>query len=129
MPNILIIEDDKYLVDDLQFFVQDKGEDYTCYAYNSADEVLENWDKLGKIDTIILDLMMLKGELKFEEGEHETWDIGEILFDRIRREFPGICIIVITSRSDDELNINVKGVEVIYKPMTEEKIKRLLDLI
>jgi DNA-binding response OmpR family regulator len=60
MKKILLIEDDRYLTDDLQYFIEDAGN--KCKVYSTADQVMENFDSIEDYDIIVLDIMMMKGE-------------------------------------------------------------------
>lgn len=122
--NVLIIEDKKIMADDLRWFAEDEG--CECTVCNYADEVMRIWGELGKFDTIVLDLMMRKGEL-LEIGEEERHlDTGEILFNRIRNEYPDKHIIIITAKTNEDIGVDIDNVPVIYKPLTDDEIEKFL---
>jgi len=129
MGNILIIEDNKIFADDIAFFVEDEG--HKCTVYNSTDQVIKNWDSVGKFDVIILDLMMRIENLLQPNDDEVNLDTGEILFNKILAGFPNKRIIIVTAKTPDEIEIDTKqkNVQVINKPFNDEKIKLLLDLL
>ena len=127
MSRVLIIEDDVFLSDDLKYFVEEKG--HTCEVFRYADSVVENFDKIAQFDCIILDLMMLKGKYLKDDISH--LDTGEILFKKIRKKYTKIKIIILTAKMMDSINVDFEhdSVVVMIKPLTEEKIEKLIDLL
>ncbi len=130
MAKILIIEDDRKLVDDLQFLIRDEG--HECVGCRSEADVMAIWDKLATFDKIILDLMMKRGETVKILPSEESLDGGEIIFNKIRRDYPGKAFIIVTAKNRHDIQIDLSSksiVKVFYKPLTELKIAELLRLL
>ena len=122
---VLLIEDDRYLADDLKFIIERRGHELTIYA--EADEVMEKFQDLCQFETVVLDIMMMKGDLlQRERDEAELRETGEILFQRIRKEFPRKRVIILTAKSQGELAIDSEGLQVFTKPLTSDDIERLV---
>ena len=49
MKKVLLIEDDRFLIDDLRTFIEFEG--YGCEVYTGPDEVLDNLNGLAEFDT------------------------------------------------------------------------------
>ena len=94
---ILIIDDDRYFAEDLQYFLEKEG--FDCTVYQEVDEVCSNFEHMGGFDGIILDLMMLKGNLlQLSPSESALEEIGEVLFIRLRKQYPKMKIIIVTAK-------------------------------
>lgn len=128
MKKVLIIEDDRFEADDLQFFV--KAEGHQCEVYNTATDVVNNLPEIGKYDVIVLDIMMRKGpQLKKVSQDMET---GELLFELIREKYPDIDILVISAKNFRNMKIKFRkeeNVHTLKKPVNEQFIIDLLRLI
>ncbi len=128
MSKVLLIEDDAILVDDLKFFVEEMG--HSCKVYRYADDVIENLTSFEVYDTIVLDIMMMKG--KHIDDSDPTLETGEILFKLIRARFPQKRIVVISAKEFEDMKTDFKkesNVKLFRKPFDEKKIKQLLDEI
>ena len=115
MSNVLLIEDDRFLIDDLQTFIEFEG--HTCTIYPGADEVIEKIDHLSGFDVIILDIMMPRGKY-LTEVDHDL-ETGEILFQRIRAKNPDTRILIISAKNFDDMHIDFskeENVSTISKP-------------
>jgi len=125
---ILIVEDDLHLSQDLKYFVEDRGHKTTVCS--NIESVLKIWKEIHTYDTIILGLMMLKSKEFKTTKEEENLDTGEILYNRILKEYPKKYIIILTSKSKDNINIKLtKNIPYIQKPLIETKLKELLNII
>jgi CheY-like chemotaxis protein len=128
MSNVLLIEDDTILVDDLKFFVEEKG--HSCVVYRYADDVVMNLPNFGVYDTIVLDIMMMKG--KYIKDENPAIETGEILYKMIRVPYPKKRIIIISAKEFENMKTDFKedeNVRLFRKPFDEKKLKQLLDEI
>ena len=128
MKRILLIEDDRYLTDDLQYFIEDAGN--KCKVYSTADQVMENFDSIEDYDIIVLDIMMMKGE-KIETVDKDT-ETGEVLYMKIRKKFPKKKVIIISAKDYDHMKIDFKKenyVDTLQKPSGDQFIEDLLRLI
>lgn len=117
MSNVLLIEDDRFLIEDLKTFIEFEG--HSCCTYTGPDQVIENIDHLGKYDVIVLDIMMARG--KYLQDENLKLETGEILFRRIRNKYPNVKIIIISAKNFNEMSINFdkeKNVSTIVKPFS-----------
>jgi CheY-like chemotaxis protein len=117
MSNVLIIEDDRFLIEDLRTFIEFEG--HTCQAYTGPDEVIEHLDLLGKYDVIILDIMMARG--KYLQDDDPALETGELLYQRIRQRYPDIKVVIISAKNFDEMHIDFaseKNVSSIVKPFS-----------
>ena len=127
MARILIIEDDKYLTDDLRFFIEGAG--HTCEVYRYADDVIENLDTFGQYDLIILDIMMMRGtKIVDDKPDIET---GEILYSKIRKKYHKKRIIILSAKDFKAMTIDFSkeaNVDIIEKGLNEQKIKQLLGM-
>jgi len=104
MKKVLVIEDDRFIIDDLRFFIEEEGNQ--CELYTRASEVVENLSKLGEYDLIVLDIMMRKGPLieKVEKG----METGEFLFMMIRKSYPNLRMIIISAKDYGHMKIKFK---------------------
>lgn len=132
MPKVLLIEDDAFLAEDLEFFIKEAGHGFQWYR--SADEVMENMASIGTFDVIVLDLMMQKGNrLRDEDFGTPTTETGEVLFAKIVHQFPRSQLIILSAKDEAFLqrqfgtHVNVRGV--IPKPVDDDRLKRLLSLL
>lgn len=128
MANILLIEDDSYLADDLKYFIEDN--DNRCEIYKYADQVMRNLDNLARFDTIILDIMLMRGNLIHDKDP--KIETGEILFQEIRKKYPKKKIIIISAKHFRDMHINFSkaaDVETIEKPIDEITLNKLLNLL
>jgi CheY-like chemotaxis protein len=127
MSNVLLIEDDRFLIDDLTTFIEYEG--HTCSVYTGPDEVIENLDALGAFDAIILDIMMTRG--RYLQDEDPNFETGELLFQRIREKYPNQAILIISAKNFADMQIDFaahKNVFTISKPFdstASELIKHL----
>jgi CheY-like chemotaxis protein len=127
MSKVLLIEDDRFLIDDLKTFIEYEG--HICTIYTGPDEVIDNLADLGGYDAVILDIMMCRGSyLQEEDPEFET---GELLYLKIRECHPDLLIFIISAKNFSDMQINFakeSNVITISKPFdstASELIKRL----
>ena len=117
MSKVLLIEDDRFLIDDLKTFIEFEG--HSCTIYTGPDQVIENLKELQQFDVIILDIMMSRGSyLQDEDPDFET---GELLYLRIRKQLPDLRILIISAKNFTEMKINFSGernVETVSKPFS-----------
>lgn len=127
VKKILLIEDDVYLARGLKYLIENEGHNLTICS--DTDEILQIYPEIDTYDTIILGIMMLKEEsfLESEEEEEKKLDVGEILYIRIRKDFPKKDILILTSKQN--IMVNIKNTTVIRKPITEKKYKDILKYI
>ena len=117
MSNVLLVEDDRFLIEDLKTFIEFEG--HSCCAYTGPDQVIENIDHLGKYDVIVLDIMMARG--KYLQDENVKLETGEILFQRIRSKYPNMKVVIISAKNFNEMSIDFtreKNVSTIVKPFS-----------
>lgn len=117
MSNVLLIEDDRFLIEDLKTFIEFEG--HTCCAYTGPDEVIDNIDHFSKYDVIVLDIMMARG--KYLQDENERLETGELLYQRIRSKYPNMKVIIISAKNFNEMTIDFAketNVSLIVKPFS-----------
>lgn len=126
---ILIIDDDKHLTKTLRYFIEDEG--HTCYQMHDTDEIKHFWSFIESSDIIILGLMMLKGDsfLKEETEKEKHLEVGEILYNRIRKQHPKKNIVILTAMNKEEIAIDIGITTFIQKPLIESKLIQLLKYI
>lgn len=99
MPNIALIEDDNIFTENLKELIEEEG--HSCHTYNKADMVLSNLDIIAGMDTIILDLMMMRGNQL--RGQRRDCDTGELLYQKIREKNSSLKIIIVTAKNRDRI--------------------------
>ena len=117
MSTVLLVEDDRFLIEDLKTFIEFEG--HTCDAFTGPDEVIENLDHLSKYDVIVLDIMMARGT--YLQDEITNLETGELLYQRIRAKYPDIRFLIISAKNFDEMHIdftNEENVATIAKPFS-----------
>ncbi len=127
MKKILVIDDDKWLAKDLKYFIEDAG--HECHLCHDTDEIQELWATIGTYDIIILGLMMLKGETFLMNEKEKDLEVGEILYRRIRKQSPKQDIVILTSKNEKDIVIDIGITKFIQKPLTEKKLTQLLKYI
>ena len=127
MSHVLLIEDDRFLIDDLKTFIEYEG--HTCIIYTGPDEVIDNLDSLNQFDAIILDIMMSRGA--YLQQEDLSFETGELLYQRIRERHPDLKVIIISAKNFSDMQIDFAmedNVDTISKPFdstASELIKRI----
>ncbi|HIG39330.1 MAG: response regulator [bacterium] len=127
MSNVLLVEDDRFLIDDLKTFIEYEG--HTCVVYTGPDDVIENLDSMNRFDAIILDIMMARGSYLQEEDVH--FETGELLYLKIRKKYPDLPVIIISAKNFHDMQIDFateNNVEMVSKPFdstASELIKRI----
>ena len=127
MSNVLLIEDDRFLIEDLKTFIEYEG--HTCTIYTGPDEVIDNIDSLDQFDAIILDIMMSRG--RYLQEEDLNLETGELLYQKIRERHPQLKFLIISAKNFSDMQIDFaseENVETISKPFdstASELIKRL----
>ena len=117
MSNVLLIEDDRFLIEDLKTFIEFEG--HTCDAFTGPDEVIENLDHLSRYDVIVLDIMMARGT--YLQDENSNLETGELLYQRIRDKYPDMRFLIISAKNFDEMHIDFtqeENVATIAKPFS-----------
>ncbi|MDK1025049.1 MAG: response regulator [Gammaproteobacteria bacterium] len=117
MSTVLLIEDDRFLIEDLKTFIEFEG--HTCHTFFGPDEVIENLEHLSKYDVIVLDIMMARG--KYLQDEESNLETGELLYQRIRAKYPDMRVLIISAKNFDEMHIDFtkeKNVATIAKPFS-----------
>ena len=127
MSNVLLVEDDRFLIDDLKTFIEYEG--HTCVIYTGPDEVIDDLDSLNRFDAIILDIMMSRGSYLQQEDVH--FETGELLYQKIRAKYPDLPVIIISAKNFSDMQIDFaaeNNVEMVSKPFdstASELIKRI----
>ena len=131
---IFLIEDDSFFVGDIKYILEDENHEVT--VCDEPDKAIEQIDTLNQYDIIILDIMMMAGDMTLEKAKEFRYssalDSGEIIFKLIRRHHPEIKIIVLTARDLGDIQTNFskeKNTLTLIKPLDDEKTERLLDMI
>jgi CheY-like chemotaxis protein len=130
MAKILIIEDDSFLAEQLQWLFIDNG--HTCKVLASDDDVIDNWQALPDYDTVVLDLMIPRSTRRRVEEGSEEYETGEIIFTKLRSEYPDKRVVVVTALPERDIHINPHGspeVGLLRKPFGEEEIDDLLEIV
>ena len=127
MSNILLVEDDRFLIDDLKTFIEYEG--HTCEVFTGPDEVIDKIDSLGFFDVIILDIMMSRGS--YLQQENVDFETGELLYQKIRDRYPELPVIIISAKNFTDMQINFSAepnVNTISKPFdsTASELIKLL---
>jgi CheY-like chemotaxis protein len=127
MSNVLLIEDDRFLIEDLKAFIEFDG--HTCTIYTGPDLVIDNLKDLSRFDVIILDIMMSRG--RYLQNEDLRFETGELLYQRIRSLYPTLKIIIISAKNFDDMQINFAAeqyVDTVSKPFdnTASELIKLL---
>ena len=128
MANILILEDDNYLNEEIMLHVEDEG--HKCKILDTADSFMENIKILENYKLLILDLMMIRGEiLKSDKSNLAT---GEIIFRKIKELYPKLEIIILTAKNGSDIQLSedeLSNIPVFYKPLDSEYLKDFLNEI
>ena len=117
MSTVLLIEDDRFLIEDLKTFIEFEG--HSCDAFPGPDEVIEKFDQLSRYDVIILDIMMARGQ--YLQDEDHSLETGELLYQRIREKYPKTRVLIISAKNFDEMHIDFskeENVSTIAKPFS-----------
>tara|TARA_S200000501_G_C20794426_1_gene731098 strand:+ start:443 stop:832 length:390 start_codon:yes stop_codon:yes gene_type:complete len=115
MSKVLLIEDDRFLIDDLRTFIEYEG--HECTIFKGPDEVMDHMSDVARFDVVILDIMMSRG--KYLQGEDERMETGELLFRRIREVAHDLPIIIISAKNFDDMQIDFAreaNVDTVSKP-------------
>jgi len=127
MSNVLLIEDDRFLIDDLKTFIEYEG--HICSVFTGPDEVIENLDALDEFDAIILDIMMTRG--RYLQDADPNFETGELLFQKIREKYPNQAIYIISAKNFADMQIDFSAQDNVFtisKPFdstASELIKQL----
>lgn len=121
--NVLIIEDDKFLTNDLELILE---------VSNTSTKIINDVDKLISIknfdiyDCIFLDIMMrTKGEIPM----NNFTEAGEAAYFYIREISKNIPIFIISAMDKEDINVdfNKDNVKYIKKPF--ESMEQVLELV
>ena len=94
--HITLIEDNKYLADNIIESLQSEGNEVT--SYRRAIEVESNINSIDADSVIVLDLIMRRGS---EVPDYYT--TGEHLYEQLKELYPDVKIIIVTAMDDTEL--------------------------
>ena len=117
MSKVLLVEDDRFLIDDLKTFIEYEG--HTCVVFTGPDEVIDQLDSLGSFDVIILDIMMSRGS--YLQEEDVRFETGELLYQRIRERYPNQQMMIISAKNFSDMQIDFAAenyVNTISKPFS-----------
>ena len=117
MSKVLLVEDDRFLIDDLKTFIEYEG--HTCAVFTGPDEVIDQLESLGSFDVIILDIMMSRGS--YLQEEDVSFETGELLYQKIREKYPDLPMMIISAKNFNDMQINFaaeKNVNTISKPFS-----------
>lgn len=127
MSNVLLVEDDRFLIEDLKTFIEFEG--HSCVVYTGPDEVIDNLDSLDRFDVLILDIMMSRG--RYLQEEDVNFETGELLYQKIREKYPNLPVLIISAKNFSDMQIDFASetnVDTISKPFdstASEIIKRI----
>lgn len=128
MKKVLLIEDDKFIIGDLKFFIEAEGNQ--CEVLTSADQVIDSLGRINDFDCIVLDIMMRKGSRIERVAKDE--ETGEVLYRKIRERCPEKHIIVISGKHFSKMKIDFRNeakVDTLIKPPNKKFYESLLRLI
>jgi len=128
MTNILILEDDNFINEDLKFFIEERG--HRCQIFDDADTLMKNLRILENYKLLVLDLMMMRGEiLKEDKSNYYT---GEIIFKKIRDLYPKLEIVILTALSISDIKLSkyeLNDVPIFIKPLDSKYRIDFLNII
>lgn len=126
MKNVLVVEDDVILADDLKFFVENAG--HSCTKVNRADDVLALIDKIEQFDVVVLDIMMMRGNLE----KRNNYETGETLYSMIKEKCKNMHFFVLSAKDSKNMQIDFeseKNTVFLNKPIDEGGVKDLIAFI
>lgn len=115
MSNVLLVEDDRFLIDDLRTFIEYEG--HECTVFKGPDEVIDHLEDVSNFDVVILDIMMSRGS--YLQDEDQRMETGELLFQRIREVAHEIPVIIISAKNFGDMQIDFakeSNVDTVSKP-------------
>ena len=116
MANILILEDDNFINEDIKFFIEERG--HRCQIFEDADTLMKNLRILENYKLLVLDLMMMRGEILKEDKSNLY--TGEIIFKKIRELYPKLEIVILTALSISDIKLSkyeLNDVPIFIKPL------------
>jgi len=120
---ILIVEDDRYLADDIQTILE--LFDYQTQVVNDVDDILKVGD-MNNLKLILLDIMMrTDGEIEMN-GFKES---GEAVYSYIRKKYKNIPIVIMSAMDKEDININFNDNHTKYIKKPFSGIEQLMELI
>lgn len=130
--HVLLVEDDTYLADDLDFFFSDAG--LNPLIANSFEDAVTLMNQYGsKVDLAILDFMMRRPkDVKYKQYFAKNEETGVGLARWILKHYPYVKIVGLTASSTKEdcaawFEKNCSGF--FYKPINERVLKELIAFI
>ena len=125
MSKLLILDDDRYFTEDLSDFLQMEG--YQVVTINTSDELHPMLGAMATYKAVILDIMMRKGVNISPADARET---GEIIWQEIRARHPGLPILVISAKNQDEVDVDFSDANTYFvrKPLSSN-IEEVLKII
>ena len=123
MASVLIVFDDRFLADDLGFFLSEAG--HSCSIARGAIEAIGLIEKTT-FEIFVLDKMMPMPEALAEGVEIAARETGEWLLDHLRKVNPDGLFIVVGAKGKDDLRLP-RGVKFYPKPLDEMLIQDLVD--
>jgi two-component system cell cycle response regulator DivK len=123
---ILWIEDEIYRIDHLVDVLEENNLEVTTASVESEWEAqLKKPDSY--FDLVILDIMLPRSESANNENPSAWRRRGELLLAIIRKNWPGVPVIIFTAKPADENAERLKeigAVEYIEKPVTVQKFEK-----
>jgi two-component SAPR family response regulator len=114
--NILIVDDEAYLLEEIKYYVKKYGFFNTCIAYDNAADAI-NTVNSQPIDIALLDIQMPRVN-------------GLELAERLTDMIPDIEIIFITAYNNYATEaFEANAIDYILKPIREERLYKTLDKI
>jgi len=103
MANILIIEDDPFFRDDLEYFISDT-DNHNIQTIKGVSDFLKMKGSFKKYDHVFLDLMMRKEE---QLNNGDEFSAGELLYEIFRQENQHARIFIISAMKVSELKSKI----------------------
>ena len=101
MKKVLVMDDDKYLTDDLKEFFE--FEQIPIEVVNTADEMLEKLESVDSYQAVVLDIMMRKGShLAGNEGD----ETGELIYRKLREKAPDLEVVILSAKEKSDVHVN-----------------------
>lgn len=120
---ILIIEDDKYLTDDIEIILD--LFDYETSVVNYVDDI-KKIDSFHEFKVILLDIMM-RTNGAIDMNNHK--ESGEVVYQLIRNESEETPVIVMSAMDKEDININFSDINTKYIKKPFSGIEQLMELI
>ncbi len=130
MNNIVLIDDDEFLNEDLEFFIKEKG--HNLVIYTKADDVIKAFEngKLKDADLIIIDIIMPSINIDVS-GFPKDYETGEVLYKKFNNKYPEKKFIIISAKDFSDMHVDFnkeKNVGTVQKPF-DATASKLMSLI